>query len=223
MDKNGNIFSIARQRVNGIQQNGIISLDYFGNFRWFYGFGIQHPYSYHELILHGLVCDAEGTVYAGSTFGNYLYAISSEGELIWKIPLDGMYADSCPVIGSDGTLYVGLHKGSANNLENTLIAIKDNPNSVKEEELPSEFKLEQNYPNPFNPSTTIKFSLPLRSKVKLSIYNLLGQEIEILFHREKEAGSYEYIFENKSLSTGVYLYVLESKRVRLSRKMMLIK
>ncbi len=90
-------------------------------------------------------------------------------------------------------------------------------------DLPSEYKLEQNYPNPFNPSTTIKFSLPERSEVKLSIYNLLGQEIEILFQGEKEAGSYEYVFENTSLSTGVYFYVLESQQVRLSRKMMLLK
>ncbi|KUG26360.1 hypothetical protein ASZ90_003805 [hydrocarbon metagenome] len=135
-----------------------------------------------------------------------------------------MYADSSPAIGRDGTLYIGLHKGLyENQLENTLIAIKDNPNSVKEEELPSEYKLEQNYPNPFNPSTTIKFNLPERSEVKLSIYNFLGQEIEILFQGEKEAGSYEYIFENKSLSTGVYFCVLESQQVRLSRKMMLIK
>ncbi|KUG25462.1 hypothetical protein ASZ90_004717 [hydrocarbon metagenome] len=214
IDKNGNI---AFECVRGY--HGIVSIDYEGNFRWFYQFENQD-----EDFEHGLVCDDDGTIYLGSTWGYNLYAISKDGELLWKIPLDGMYADSSPVIGGDGTLYVGLHRGAGeNNLENTLIAIKDNPNSVKEEDVPSDYKLEQNYPNPFNPSTTIKFSLPERSEVKLSIYNLLGQEIEILFQGEKEAGSYEYVFENKSLSTGVYLYVLASQQVRLSRKMMLIK
>jgi len=225
IDKDGNISFYSAYMVDGKGQYGITSLDYEGNFRWFYHMEeTGPPYYIYEEIQHGLVCDADGTIYAGSTWGYNLYAISKDGELLWKIPLDGMYADSSPVIGRDGTLYVGLHMGAGeNNLENTLIAIKDNPNSVNEDELPSEYKLHQNYPNPFNPSTTIKFSLPERSEVKLSIYNLLGQEIEILFQGEKEAGSYEYVFENKSLSTGVYFYVLESQHIRLSRKMMLIK
>ncbi len=217
MDKYGNIIYPI--------YNGLASIDYDGNPRWVFEVEIDSSYIHPiEGFIHSLICDDEGTVFAGSTLGNFFYAISSEGELLWKIPLFGQFSDAPAVITEDGTLYIGLSYGFGGiPVVDNLIAIKDNPNSIKEEELPSEYKLEQNYPNPFNPSTTIKFSLPERSEVKLSIYNLLGQEIEVLFQGEKEAGSYEYVFENKSLSTGVYFYVLESKQVRLSRKMLLIK
>jgi len=225
IDFEGNIifYSLEYDYDLGKEISVIYSLDYYGNLNWKYV--IDPEFSWPEtLIDHGLVSDAEGKIYFGSTKGNYFYCLDKNGELLWKFDLEGYEYDSCPAIGSDGTLYIGTHLQSlsANNQKN-LIAIKDNPNSVNEEELPSEYKLEQNYPNPFNPSTTIKFSLPERSEVNLSIYNLLGQEIEKLFQGEKEAGSYEYVFENKSLSTGVYFYVLESQKVRLSRKMMLIK
>jgi len=225
MDFEGNIIFHTVEYDYSLSRNIsiIYSLDYSGNLNWKYVIDpeLLWPDTH---INHGLVSDAEGKIYFGSTRGKYFYCLDKNGELLWRFDLEGYEYDSCPAIGSDGTLYIGTHLQSlsANNQKN-LIAIKDNPNSIKEEELPSEYKLEQNYPNPFNPSTTIKFSLPERSEVKLSIYNLLGQEIEKLFQGEKESGSYEYVFENKSLSTGVYFYVLESQQVRLSRKMMLLK
>ncbi len=226
IDKHGNIAFFASIFDNDEIVSTITSLDYHGNLRWIYEFEKEERFVEGRIFIENiLVSDDEGTIYAAADFGYYLYAISKEGELLWQIPLDDkLYASSSPVITSEGNIIIGMHHGFWNdNVKNNLIAIGDNPNSVKEDELPSEYKLEQNYPNPFNPSTTIKFSLPVRSEVKLSIFNLLGQEIETLFQGEKEAGSYEYVFENKSLSTGVYFYVLESQQSRLSRKMMLIK
>ncbi|KUG25685.1 hypothetical protein ASZ90_004489 [hydrocarbon metagenome] len=225
IDKDGNIIFRSVIKEEDQYYYGITSLDYEGNFRWFYNMEeTGPPYYMPEEIQHGLVCDADGTIYAGSTWGYNFYAISKEGELLWKIPLDGMYADSSPVIGRDGTLYVGLHKGaSENNLENTLIAIKDNPNSVENEEVPTEFVLQQNYPNPFNPSTTIKFSIPKVSEVQLSVYNTLGQKVALLLNETKHPGSYEVAFDGSGLSSGVYIYVLEAAELKISRKMLLIK
>ncbi|KUG26572.1 hypothetical protein ASZ90_003574 [hydrocarbon metagenome] len=224
IDKNGNI--IFNASIQEPRATGIVSLDYNGSLNWIFIFESE-PWFFlpYEEISHGLVCDADGTIYAASGWGHYLYAISKDGELLWKLRLnEDMWVDSGPIIGGDGLIYLGMHRGAfAHELEDNLWAIGEKTTSVEEDELPSEYKLEQNYPNPFNPSTTIKFSLPERSEVKLSIFNLLGQEIKMLFHGEKESGSYEYVFENKSLSTGVYFYVLESQQVRLSRKMMLIK
>ncbi|HET54166.1 MAG TPA: T9SS type A sorting domain-containing protein, partial [Ignavibacteria bacterium] len=221
MDHEGNISFFGSAKIDGEFRPSIISVDYYGNLRWIYPFEEEDWFVFPLEIVHGLICDADGTVYAAAERGYYMYAINKNGELLWKIPLGDYYIFGNPVIGKDGIIYLGMHRGAfANNLVDNLIAIGEKPNSVNEEELPSVYKLEQNYPNPFNPSTTIKFSLPERSEVKLSIFNLLGQEIEILFQGEKEAGSYEYVFENKSLSTGVYFYVLESQQVRLSRKMM---
>ena len=74
---------------------------------------------------------------------------------------------------------------------NGTTGIEDNQN------IPYVFSLEQNYPNPFNPTTTIKFSLPEAGSVKLTIYNILGQEIRTLVNEIKEAGIYTINFNCK--------------------------
>jgi hypothetical protein len=98
--------------------------------------------------------------------------------------------------------------------------------SVREEqtaELPNGYSLSQNYPNPFNPSTTIKYSVPERSRVTLTIYGILGNEIETLINEEKEAGSYAVTWSNQRLATGVYFYRLTAGKYTQTRKMMLVR
>jgi len=71
---------------------------------------------------------------------------------------------------------------------------------------PTEFKLNQNYPNPFNPSTTVSFTIPKTSNVKLSIYNQIGQQVGELVNRNLEAGSYNYTLECwKSVFRNIFL------------------
>ena len=92
-------------------------------------------------------------------------------------------------------------------------------------EVPEEYKLYQNYPNPFNPSTNIRFDLSKTTDVKLSVYDITGREISILVNEKLNAGSYEYIFNSRGLSSGVYIYKLSiagSQRA-LFNKMILIK
>jgi hypothetical protein len=86
-----------------------------------------------------------------------------------------------------------------------------------------EYTLSQNYPNPFNPSTTISFSLPNAGNVKLTIYNLLGQEIKTLANGYKESGNHSYNFDAKELNSGIYIYKLETTGFTQTRKMMLVK
>jgi len=71
--------------------------------------------------------------------------------------------------------------------------------------IPKEYKLYQNYPNPFNPVTTIKYQLPLNSKVTLTIYDILGKEITKLVNEEQEAGKYQVTFDAKRYASGVYI------------------
>ena len=71
---------------------------------------------------------------------------------------------------------------------------------------PTDFELSQNYPNPFNPSTTIRYALPVESKVSISIYNLLGQEITTLVNDIQSSGYHEVLFNASNLSSGVYLF-----------------
>jgi len=88
---------------------------------------------------------------------------------------------------------------------------------------PDKFELNQNYPNPFNPNTSIKFSLPSAGNVKLSVYNLLGQEVQTLINGFKEAGIHTVNFEAKNINSGIYLYKLEANGLTSVKKMTLLK
>jgi hypothetical protein len=71
-----------------------------------------------------------------------------------------------------------------------------------------EFALQQNYPNPFNPSTTINFSVPVKSDVSLEVYNLIGQKVVTLAQGSVDAGSHSYQFNASQMASGVYLFKL---------------
>ena len=83
--------------------------------------------------------------------------------------------------------------------------------------------LEQNYPNPFNPSTTIEFFLTTRSYVTLKIFNLLGEEIEVLVNGELEAGEHLINWEAKNLPSGIYFYKLTTDNLNITKKMILLR
>ncbi|BDQ03955.1 T9SS type A sorting domain-containing protein [Ignavibacterium sp.] len=89
--------------------------------------------------------------------------------------------------------------------------------------VPDEFTLSQNYPNPFNPSTTIEFSLPKDAKVKLVIYNSIGEEVATLVNNQLSAGYYKYNWNASDLTSGIYYYKLISDDGFLVKKMMLLK
>jgi len=89
--------------------------------------------------------------------------------------------------------------------------------------IPHEFSLAQNHPNPFNPSTTIRYGLPQRSYVVITIFNTLGQEVATLFPGEKEAGYHEVKFDASGLSSGVYLYRLQAGNFVQTRKLGLVR
>ncbi len=95
--------------------------------------------------------------------------------------------------------------------------------------IPKTFELSQNYPNPFNPSTTIKFGLPVSADVNISVYNILGQVVEVLADERMNAGSYSVSFDSKNtLSSGIYFYRInaqgvDGKNFVNTKKMILIK
>jgi hypothetical protein len=70
---------------------------------------------------------------------------------------------------------------------------------------PERFELLQNYPNPFNPTTTISYQLPAKSRVTLTIFNLLGQEVATVFEGEKEPGYHQETWSAAAASSGVYV------------------
>jgi hypothetical protein len=94
--------------------------------------------------------------------------------------------------------------------------------------LPLRPDLEQNFPNPFNPSTSIPFALPSAAQVRLSVFNVLGQQVRTLLDREVEAGYHRLAWDGRDdagrqAGAGVYFYLLESGSFLQTRKMTLVK
>ena len=88
---------------------------------------------------------------------------------------------------------------------------------------PLMYSLEQNFPNPFNPTTKIIYSIPLRGKVKLIIYDLLGNKIKTLVNEEKPKGKYTVEFNGSNLSSGVYICRLIYGKYSITKKLVLLK
>ena len=104
--------------------------------------------------------------------------------------------------------------------------IKIHPGSSKPvgDMTPNRIVLEHNTPNPFNPSTTIRFSLPFSSTVRLTVYDLQGQKVATLVQGEsREAGRYAVDFDGAGMASGIYLYRLKAGSFRQVKKMTLIK
>jgi hypothetical protein len=89
--------------------------------------------------------------------------------------------------------------------------------------MPEKFALSQNYPNPFNPVTNIRFGLPKTSKVKLEIYNVLGQRVITLLDEQKPAGFHVVTFDARDLASGMYFYRIQTAEFTDQKKMILIK
>ena len=94
--------------------------------------------------------------------------------------------------------------------------------------LPQSYELNQNYPNPFNPTTTINYSIPLVEfgfvpTTHLAIYDILGQEVEILINKKQNPGNYEVTWNAGNLTSGVYFCRLQVGSFIETRKMILLR
>ncbi len=144
-------------------------------------------------------------------------------------------SDTCQSIlppDSSGFFYwfvKAVDKAGAYSVSDTFRIIFDFEVGIAENgQTPNKFELAQNYPNPFNPTTTISFKLPVRSDVKLYIYNALGQKIRTLVNKDMAPGSYKVVWDAKNdtgrkVASGLYFYELRAKNFRQVHKMILMK
>ena len=95
--------------------------------------------------------------------------------------------------------------------------------TVQQGSTPTKFALNQNYPNPFNPSTKISFALATDSDVKLTVFNVLGQEVATLVNGSLTAGTHSVDFNAAGLNSGLYFYKLQAGSFTATKKMMLTK
>jgi hypothetical protein len=139
------------------------------------------------------------------------------------------FADTSDVFTDQFTMSAGNHtiilsspSGGVN--VDYLQVIAFVPTSVAERQnLPEGYFLSQNYPNPFNPATSINFSVGKPSQVKLTVYNVLGQNVATLVNSRLNAGTHVVQFDAKKLTSGVYFYRLEAGDYILQKRMLLIK
>lgn len=98
------------------------------------------------------------------------------------------------------------------------------PTSTEPEtDLPRLVSLMQNYPNPFNPATNISFELPEAAEISLSVYSLEGRRVAVLAEGQFSAGTHTISFDGASLSSGTYVYRLDTAGQSLTRLMTLLK
>ena len=148
---------------------------------------------------------------------------ANEQTINLSVPINKISFDSSASFFINDELNIKTRAVKGTDLKNYQITIPANSaqilvlsdtaiTSAKEtkEVLPVTFNLEQNYPNPFNPSTTIKYSLPAESKVKITVFNILGQRISLLVNEVQNAGYHETVWSAQNFASGVYLYSIEA-------------
>ncbi|MBI2278948.1 MAG: T9SS type A sorting domain-containing protein [Candidatus Brennerbacteria bacterium] len=143
-----------------------------------------------------------------------LYQRVSEEE--WK-PLNLTGFIPISIVRVDAlTLAIGTNDGVWMAKWDDIVKVEDNS-------VPTEFVLKQNYPNPFNPSTTIEFTLPDRSHVRLTVYNALGQEVVMLVDEEVSAGTHRTTWDASGLPSGIYFARMNAGAFTMTKKMVLMK
>ena len=95
--------------------------------------------------------------------------------------------------------------------------------AVEENGVPTAFELFQNYPNPFNPTTSIKYALPKESRVRIAVFNILGQEVATLVNSVMPAGYHSVDFKANNVPSGMYIYKIETESFSQVKKMLLMK
>jgi probable HAF family extracellular repeat protein len=178
----------------------------------------------------GSAVSGDGSIIVGDN-GNGAFRLSDSlglealNQVYAGLLTDGSDLYTALDISPDGTFIVGI--GTNNGTERDegyLLAINGLTSSIYESEhKPVSFLLYQNYPNPFNPSTTIRYDIVDKSRVKLTVYNVLGQEVVTLIDKEQNPGHYTVEWNAGQYPSGVYFYVLQNEYFTKTRKLILIK
>ncbi|HSQ74493.1 MAG TPA: SBBP repeat-containing protein [Bacteroidota bacterium] len=183
-----------------------------------------------------LTADSAGNIYVtGASLGSgtsrdvVTIKYNAQGDSQWVACYEGApNEDDTPyaiAIDSRGNVYVAGTSYSGTVSTATVIKYLQRSvlDVVVEDGSPSRFSLSQNYPNPFNPSTVIRYALPLRSRVILSVFNALGQQVAVLQDGEQAAGYYEVQFDGRHLSSGVYFCRMQAGSFVQTRTLVLLR
>ncbi|PKL83153.1 MAG: peptidase S8 [Ignavibacteriae bacterium HGW-Ignavibacteriae-3] len=164
-----------------------------------------------------LASDPDGQPLAFALLGGAAnMSMTIDGAFSWAPALDQA--------GKSYVITVQVSDGSLTATTTSVITASATITSVEDYSgVPTEFSLMQNYPNPFNPTTSIRFALPAESSVKLSVFNMLGQEVATLAQGTMAAGFHKVDFDASKLNSGMYIYRIEAGNYVSVKKMVLMK
>lgn len=170
--------------------------------------------------------------FGGSNNDSYTLSVSDWKNVPsdWSINLIDTYNDNEYSLRDDFSVtFDRMNAGNEEKLNSDRYAVQLVTLAAKEQEneilsdVPKEIELNQNYPNPFNPVTTISFYLPESQDVKLSIFNIVGQPVAVLFEGRLTSGQQQFEWDATDKPSGMYIYQLEVGDKVMTRKMTLVK
>src|SRR3989338_5407895 len=187
----------------------------------------------HRSWVTALEVDGAGNLFVGTQASEF--SISDYGSGVCRSSDDGATSTNiCEGLGLGGRPFIQALSVTATSylLAGTygegVFRTTTTITNVEAEEIPISFRLDQNYPNSFNPTTRIRFSLASHENLRLTVYNLLGQEIALLIDEPLQAGIHEREWSGRDrsdrvLPSGVYLYRIVAGPFIAAGKMMLLK
>lgn len=173
------------------------------------------------LTMYGIGLPATSQPQLVATY--YMHLTSwPEGD---QVCIDRGPRDNCAFVDTAHTEFVPSWRGE---VCLDLSAVPTVVDDLSDFNLPVELALKQNYPNPFNPITSIEYSLPVSSRVRLVVFNMLGQEVVTLVDAVRSAGTYFAEWNGcdaagNRVASGLYLYRLQAGEAVQTRKMLLLK
>ena len=130
---------------------------------------------------------------------------------------------------STDSVYIVVMTNDPNVAVTNILVHRNVPSGIEDiDAIPTTWAVEQNYPNPFNPTTTIKYQMPQSAKVRLTIFNVLGQKVRTLLNSQVEAGYHQVVWDGLNdtgsrVSSGIYIFRFESDNYKQVKKMILMK
>jgi hypothetical protein len=158
---------------------------------------------------------------------NYDFDVSND-SLLWIFDPDSgaLRLSSQQMYSGADTLFITVTDDSGAAINDSVLVFIYPPTAIFDDfynQIPKELVLQQNYPNPFNPTTKIRYGLPKATKVKIELYNVIGQKIKVIKNSTQAAGFHEIILNAYDMSSGVYFYCIQADQYSKIRKMILLK
>jgi hypothetical protein len=160
-----------------------------------------------------IVVNSPGHIFAG-TYSKGIFRSIDSGST-WDSINTGLGNNNIHelALAPDGHAFVQTGNGDAYRSVESTTSVKDIGSGI-----PMSFFLRQNNPNPFNPSTSISFSIPKGTHVRLQVFNVLGQFIQTLFDEDKQPGTYSVTWDARTRPSGLYFYRMTAGEFAQTKK-----